>query len=298
MTNAKSSQIKADPKKSKKRRIVVLAVLAVLLAAAIGWIVWGNTALTISKFTVASPKLPAAFSGFRIVQVSDLHNAAFGESNEKLLAMIEEAEPDILVITGDLVDSRRTDLETAIAFAEQAAAIVPVYYVSGNHEARIPDYDKLKQGLESTGIVILKNERIELERSGERIALCGLDDPSFRPDYPGGDAENTVERSLAGFMSEDEVYTVLLAHRPEFFKLYAGYGADLVFSGHAHGGQIRLPFLGGIVAPGQGLFPKYDAGLYTHGTANMVVSRGLGNSLFPFRLNNRPEVVTVELIAK
>lgn len=212
--------------------------------------------------------------------------------------MIEEAEPDILVITGDLVDSRRTDLETGMAFAEQAAAIAPTYYVSGNHEARIPDYDKLKQGLESAGVVILENERIELERAGERIALCGLHDPSFGPDYPDGGAENIVERSLAGFMGGDEAYTVLLAHRPEFFALYADYGADLVFSGHAHGGQIRLPFLGGVVAPGQGLFPKYDAGLYTEGAAGMVVSRGLGNSLFPFRVNNRPEVVSVELTAE
>lgn len=279
----------------KKRKTTLLIAIGTILLALIIWIAWSNTALTVSEFTITSDRIPESFSGFRIAQVSDLHNAQFGENNAKLLDILQNNNPDIIVITGDLVDSYDTDIEIALQFAKDAMKIAPCYYVTGNHEARISEYDKLKAGLESANIVILENERIELERSSEKITLIGVDDPSFKTNYLFGDSNAVMTDELDRLSSDDASYTVLLSHRPELFEAYVGCDMDLVFSGHAHGGQFRIPLVGGIVAPNQGLFPEYDSGLYTNGSTNMIVSRGLGNSIIPFRINNRPEIVVVEL---
>lgn len=279
-------------KLSKKR--CVLAVIAVALLGLIAWTVWGNTALEINAYTIVSNRLPCGFSGFRIAQISDLHNARMGADNGKLLTLLREAEPDIIVITGDMVDSYHTDIGIALRFAESAMEIAPCYYVTGNHEARITEYDDLKTGLESAGVVVLENQRIELERNGETVALIGVDDPSFQTDYLTGDSAAVMSGTLNRLTGED-AFTILLSHRPELFDTYKAHGIDLVFSGHAHGGQFRLPFVGGLVAPNQGLFPKYDSGLYTQGNTNMLVSRGIGNSIIPIRFNNRPEIIVVEL---
>ena len=276
----------------KTRRIVLLGVVAALLIGLSAWIAWGNTALLVSEVTVAGNPLPEAFSGFRIAQVSDLHNAEFGEDQQDLVRMLKETDPDCIVLTGDLVDSRRTRIDVAVAFAEQAVQIAPTYYVTGNHEARISGYGALKQGLESAGVTVLEKERVELEREGETIALWGIHDPGFF----AGEEESVLAEQLSDLAQAGDGYTILLAHRPEFFSVYVQAGVDLVLSGHAHGGQIRLPFVGGLIAPGQGLFPEYDAGLYTEGDTHMVVSRGIGNSVFPFRVNNRPEIVVVTLV--
>lgn len=279
-----------------KKRIIVLTVLTIVLLTLIVWTVWGNTALELNTYTIKSEKLPKSFSGYHIAHVSDLHNAEMGNDNEKLLAMLREAEPNIIAITGDLIDSRNTDIEIALRFAEEAVKIAPCYYVTGNHEARVSEYDELKANLMELGIVVLESERVELERDGETIALLGVDDPSFQTDYLLGDAESVMKTKLETLTSENDAYTVLLSHRPELFDTYVESGVDLVLSGHAHGGQFRLPFIGGLIAPNQGLFPKYDAGLYTCNSTNMIVSRGIGNSIIPFRFNNRPEVVLIELV--
>lgn len=282
-------------KLSKKQWIPI--IIAVALLALVVWIVWGNTALEINSYTIVSNRLPSSFSGFRIAQVSDLHNAQMGDGNEKLLAMLRKAEPDIIVITGDMVDSYHTDIDIALRFAEDAIKIAPCYYVTGNHEARISEYSDLKAGLKSAGVVVLENERIEMERNGETVALVGVDDPSFQTDYLMGDSATVMSSALNGLTGND-AYTILLSHRPELFDTYVASGVDLVFSGHAHGGQFRLPFLGGVVAPNQGLFPKYDSGLFTQGDTNMLVSRGIGNSIIPIRFNNRPEIIVVELLTE
>lgn len=278
----------------KKKLMIVLAVAAALLFALTAWIAWGNTALELNAYTITSERLPDAFNGYRIAHVSDLHNAEMGDGNEKLLAMLREAEPDIIAITGDLIDSRNTDVAVALAFAEEAVQIASCYYVTGNHEARVSEYGELKAGLEAAGVVVLENERAEIELSGETITLLGVDDPSFNTDYLFGDDATVISTQLAGITKEDE-FTVLLSHRPELFDTYVDCGMDLVLSGHAHGGQFRLPFVGGLVAPNQGFFPEYDSGLYTEDGTNMIVSRGIGNSIVPFRFNNRPEVILVEL---
>ena len=276
---------------TKKKTICILSGILLILIA---WTAWGNAALELNTYTVSSRGLPDVFNGYRIAQVSDLHNAEFGDGNQRLLDMLREAEPDMIAITGDLIDSRKTNIAVALAFAEEAVRIAPCYYVSGNHEARVPEYRELKAGLEAAGVTVLDDARVEIEISGKSITIIGVNDPSFLADYLTSDAA-VMDRKLSELSSEDASFTILLSHRPELFDTYAAHDMDLVLTGHAHGGQFRLPLIGGLIAPNQGLFPKYDDGLYSEGNTNMIVSRGLGNSIIPFRFNNRPEVVLIEL---
>ena len=283
----------------RKRKYMFLLCLGLIGIILIIWTLWGNTALQISEILISSNHIPSAFSGFRIAQVSDLHNAEFGEGNAELLQMLHECDPDVIVITGDLVDASRTDMDIALAFVRKAVKIAPIYYVTGNHEAAISRYDVLKTGLEAAGVTVLEDEAVRLEHKGESITLIGLSDPdaTIKGDL-FGEVPAMVSTKLVSLMDGESGYTILLSHRPELFDAYVSVGIDLVLSGHAHGGQFRLPFIGGLIAPNQGLFPKYDAGLYTEGKTNMVVSRGIGNSIIPIRFNNRPEIVVVELIGK
>lgn len=276
---------------TKKKTICILSGILLIL---IVWTAWGNAALELNTYTISSRGLPDAFDGYHIAQVSDLHNAEFGDGNQRLLDMLREAEPDMIAITGDLIDSRKTNIAVALAFAEEAVRIAPCYYVSGNHEARVPEYRELKAGLEAAGVTVLDDARVEIEISGKSITIIGVNDPSFLADYLTSDAA-VMDRKLSELSSEDASFTILLSHRPELFDTYAAHDMDLVLTGHAHGGQFRLPLIGGLIAPNQGLFPKYDDGLYSEGNTNMIVSRGLGNSIIPFRFNNRPEVVLIEL---
>ena len=274
----------------KNTRYVLAGIFLVLIV----WTVWENTALERNTYTIRSPELPDVFDGCRIAQVSDLHNAEFGDRNQRLLEMLREAEPDMIAITGDLIDSRKTNIAVALAFAEDAVKIAPCYYVSGNHEARVSEYQDLKTGLEAAGVTVLDDAQVKIEVSGESITVIGVNDPSFHADYLTSDAA-VMDRKLSELSLEAAGFTILLSHRPEMFDTYADHNMNLVLSGHAHGGQFRLPLIGGLIAPNQGLFPKYDAGLYSDGSTNMIVSRGLGNSIIPFRFNNRPEVVLIEL---
>lgn len=270
--------------------VLICAIIAIFL-----WLAWGNTALMITEVPIVSEKIPENFSGYRIAQISDLHNAQFGTDNANLLEKLRSCNPDIIVLTGDLVDSYHTDLAVSIAFAQKAAEIAPVYYVTGNHESRISQYNALLEGLSDNGVTILQNASVTLEKGGEQITLLGVQDPSFQTDYLFGDAQSVMDSVLSQMMADTQGYTILLSHRPELFDIYAENGVDLVLTGHAHGGQFRLPFVGGLIAPGQGFFPEYDAGVFTSNHTSMVVSRGIGNSILPLRINNRPEIVVVEL---
>jgi len=286
--------MKKKNKRSWGKRLAGFLIFLAALAAVILWIDWGNRTPTVSEFSVSGTEIPEAFSGFRIAQISDLHNAEFGKENKELLSLLSASEPDMIVLTGDLVDANRTDLEIAIAFCREAVEIAPTYFVTGNHEAGLSSRRTLMSALEEVGVTVLKNKRVEIERDGEFITLIGLHDLGFTP----GEPDAVTREALTKCMKDEDGFTVLLAHRPELFDVYTECGVDLVFSGHAHGGQFRLPFVGGLYAPTQGWFPTYDGGLYAAGGTTMVVSRGLGNSRFPFRINNRPEVVVVELITK
>ena len=280
--------------KKNRTKIILLSVIGIILVTLIIRIAWENKALELNMYNISSNELPKGFDGFRIAQVSDLHNAEMGKDNQKLISMLKDAEPDIIVITGDMIDSRNTNVDIALAFAEKAMQISPCYYVAGNHESRVSEYDALKEGLNRLGVIVLEDAKTELIVSGEKITIIGVDDPNFKMDYLLND-ESAIKSKLNELMSEDDGYTILLSHRPELFEAYVDSDVDVVFSGHAHGGQFRIPFIGGVVAPNQGLFPQYDSGIYTKENTNMIVSRGVGNSIVPFRINNRPEVIVVEL---
>ena len=280
---------------AKKKNFILLAIVVVVLIALVIWIIWGNTALEQNIYTVSSSRLPEMFDGYRIAHISDLHNTSMGENNENLLDMLREAEPDIIAITGDLIDSRHTNVEVALQFAQEAMKIAPCYYISGNHEARVDEYDELKHGLIALGVIVLEDSKAEISIGGETITLIGVHDPSFQTDYLFGDSATVMNATLTELHTDGDSFTILLSHRPELFNTYVDSDVDLVLSGHAHGGQFRLPLIGGLVAPNQGLFPKYDAGIYEEGSTYMIVSRGIGNSIVPIRINNRPEVVLIVL---
>ena len=279
----------------KSRKKTILTLLLSLLIILIGWTLWDNAALEVNEFEIVSDRIPQGFDGFRIAQVSDLHNARFGEDNVKLIEMLSQTEPDIIVLTGDLIDSRNTNVEVALDFARQSVEIAPVYYVSGNHESRVTAYMDLKMGLGNAGVIVLENQKVEITRGQEYITLIGIDDPSFRESYLFGDAAGVAEQVIGDLQEASDGYTILLSHRPELLDVYVDTEMDLVFSGHAHGGQFRLPFVGGLVAPNQGFFPEYDAGQFTEEKTTMIVSRGVGNSIIPLRVNNRPEIVVASL---
>ncbi len=275
--------IRSNRKKYIKSAIVLLIVIALLLFCS-----YQNRHLETTYYTYKAEHLDAEFDGYRIVQISDLHNAKFGKDNQKLVDRIRECEPDMIVLTGDLVDSNHTNVDRAVQFVDEIVKICPVYYVTGNHEYWLDtsEYEKLMDGLASVGVIILDDQVVEISRGDAKFRLVGLDDKSL--------ADGTLEALL----SDEKELTVVLAHEPQYFARYAGTGVDLVLSGHAHGGQFRLPFVGGIVAPDQGFLPEYTAGEYYMNGTEMIVSRGLGNSVIPVRLFNYPEIVCVELVGK
>jgi predicted MPP superfamily phosphohydrolase len=276
--------------KGKRKKIIILAVLLIVAV----WTIWGNVTVGISRYQVSSTRLPSGFDGFRIAVISDLHNASFGKDNRQIIEKVREISPDIIALTGDLVDANKTDIEVAINLVSELMAIAPCYYVTGNHEAWITgQYALLEEGLLKEGVRVLHDEVVLLTENGQSIQLAGVDDPDFtdRSDYI---QESILETKLQQ-MNLTSDYCVLLSHRPELFEAYVKENVDLVLSGHAHGGQFRLPFIGGIIAPNQGFFPKYDGGVYQEQNTVMIVSRGIGNSVIPIRFNNRPEIVVVEL---
>lgn len=299
-----SENIRSNRKKYIKSALVLLIVIALLLFCS-----YQNRHLETTYYTYKAEQLGADLEGYRIVQISDLHNVKFGKNNQKLVDRIRECEPDMIVLTGDLVDSNHTNVDRAVQFVDEIVKICPVYYVIGNHEYWLEksEYDELMDGLVSAGVVILDNQVVEISRGDAKFRLVGLDDRSL--------ADGTLEALLSDESirnnqaeqkeeiadnedSGEKELTVVLAHEPQYLARYAGTGVDLVLSGHAHGGQFRLPFVGGIVAPDQGFLPEYTAGEYYMNGTEMIVSRGLGNSVIPVRLFNYPEIVCVDLVGK
>jgi len=280
---------------------LILALIGMVFVFG-AWIAWDNARIVVTKIEVESERLPESFEGYRIAHVSDLHNDEFGDNNERLLTLIKSTEPDMIAITGDLLDSRRTDVEKALNFVQQAVQIAPCYYVTGNHESREKvAYGELEKAMIEAGVIVLRNEKITLERDEDAIMVAGIDDPRFVLASDKLEKMNAkVEPVLTSLLKDVpiEQFTILLSHRPELFKLYCEQDVDLVLAGHVHGGQFRIPGVGGIIGPGQGLLPDYDAGLYSKGCTNMVLSRGLGQSIIPFRINNPPELVLVTLKGK
>ncbi len=274
--------------KSKKRRSRQCVYL--LIAALLGvFIWWNNCALTISKVEIDA----GVGGGIRILHLSDLHGAWFGRNQSRIAGYAEEIGPDVIVITGDFID-KRCDERAAVSLIERMSEIAPTYCVTGNHEelerrAGTGTYERLLDAVEKMeNASFLSRETVYIT---EEISLTGADDIPFA----GGMSAYEGYIGRLGEAAEGK-FRILLAHRPEMFRFYAEAGFDLTLSGHAHGGQFRLPAVGGVLAPGQGFFPEYDSGLYAHENGGMMyVSRGLGNSVFPLRLFNRPEMTVLDI---
>jgi predicted MPP superfamily phosphohydrolase len=275
----------------------ILILFAVIIGIAF-FCVWQNNSIVITKSDYVNVNIPSDFDGFTIAHISDLHNKNFGENQIKLLNKVQAVSPDIIVITGDLIDRRKYDLDTAMTFMKGAIDIAPVYYVSGNHEAWSGKFSLIKESLIGVGVCVLDNAEVKISKGDAWINILGVSDPDFlTSSYIDGTNVSEMLEQLNQW-SVDENFKILLSHRPELFDLYCDSGMDLIFSGHAHGGQIRIPFVGGLVAPDQGLLPKFTSGSYHNNSSTMFVSRGLGNSVFPIRIFNRPEIVVVTLKSK
>ncbi|MBR0509513.1 MAG: metallophosphoesterase family protein [Clostridia bacterium] len=274
-----------------------LPFAALAAAGLAGYLYYEDTVLKTTRYSICNDRIPAAFDGYTIVHISDFHNTKNRPLRKALLTSIRKASPDLIVITGDLVDKRRTDIDASVSFVKSIADFAPVYYVCGNHDVCLDPYellDTLLRQLKDAGVHVLFNAEDEISRQGETIKIAGVKDPAILHEEQPDDVA-----IMNGFLDEalqkDEGFRILLAHRPDLLPLYAEKGVDIVFCGHAHGGQVRLPFFGAVIAPDQGYFPTYSEGVYTEKDTFMVVSRGIGNSIIPFRVNDRPELVVTVL---
>lgn len=278
-----------------KRKWKIICIIIVL----IGSLYIGNNWVEVTNYIIEIKELPHEYEGFRIVHLSDIHNKMFGNRHKYLANIIENEKSDIIVITGDLIDRRRYNKTNAIILIEKLIDIAPVYYVTGNHEWWSGKYGELRKDLESLGVNILSDDKIEIINENKVLNIIGIDDPAkyYKEYYKPNDAYNIINEKIDTLLEniKEEQVTILLSHRPELFELYKDKDIDLILCGHAHGGQIRLPFIGGIISPNQGFFPKYDGGRYNYKQVNMIVNRGLGNSIVPMRIFNRPEVGVIVL---
>ncbi|PDZ04019.1 phosphoesterase [Bacillus cereus] len=276
----------------KIKRIILLIVTLIGMSI---FLYVQNNLISITEVKITSSKIPSSFKGFKILQLSDLHNKKFGDNQETLIQKVKGENPDIIVITGDLIDSKSYDAEVSMELIRELVKEYPIYFVTGNHEKWSGKYNDLEKELKKHHVTVLRNEHVSIQKGEQKINLLGIDDPEF---VTGNrDEGNVVKDEIikVKFEMQPDTYNVLLSHRPEFLTEYADEQIDLVLSGHAHGGQIRLPFIGGLVAPNQGVLPTYTADLYEKQNTSMVVSRGLGNSIIPQRIFNRPELVVVQL---
>lgn len=279
--------------KGKKHRgrgcLTALIILALIAAAAAFLIKDSREDLEISRYEVASQKLPESFDGFKIVQLSDLHGAEFGEDGMELVDKVGSLEPDIIALTGDFVTDEG-DLAAVEKLAARLVKLCPVYFISGNHEFGSGLAIKVRNILERAGVKYLSNEYLTINRGDDEILLGGVEDPLAYADMLSPD-------ELAQKMNDaaPDAFKILLGHRNYWMTEYPELPVDLIFCGHAHGGLIRIPGVGGLIGTDRRLFPDFDAGEYNNGRYTLIVSRGLGNSVPIPRIFNRPEIVCVEL---
>ena len=279
--------------KGKKHRgrgcLTALIILALIAAAAAFLIKDSRDDLEISRYEVKSQKLPESFDGFKIVQLSDLHGAEFGEDGMELVEKVKELEPDIIALTGDFVTDEG-DLAAVEKLAARLTELCPVYFISGNHEFGSGLAVKVRNILERAGVKYLSNEYLTISRGEDGILLGGVEDPLAYADMLSPD-------ELAQKMNDaaPDAFKILLGHRNYWMTEYPELPVDLIFCGHAHGGLIRIPGVGGLIGTDRRLFPDFDAGEYNNGRYTLIVSRGLGNSVPIPRVFNRPEIVCVEL---
>lgn len=279
--------------KGKKHRgrgcLTALIILALIAAAAAFLIKDSRDDLEISRYEVKSQKLPESFDGFKIVQLSDLHGAEFGEDGMELVDKVGSLEPDMIALTGDFVTDEG-DLAAVEKLAARLVKLCPVYFISGNHEFGSGLAVKVRNILERAGVKYLSNEYLTINRGDDEILLGGVEDPLAYADMLSPD-------ELAQKMNDaaPDAFKILLGHRNYWMTEYPELPVDLIFCGHAHGGLIRIPGVGGLIGTDRRLFPDFDAGQFNNGRYTLIVSRGLGNSVSIPRVFNRPEIVCVEL---
>jgi uncharacterized protein len=280
-------------KQKTKKRLLFFLLGIILLAY---FFYFQKNSIVTTEYDFSSKKVPRNFNGYKIVQLSDLHSKLFGKNQEKLIKKVNKANPSLIVFTGDLVDSERYNEENSLVLMERLVQIAPVYYVTGNHEWWSGEFTSLENELKNSGVHLLRGTVEELNLGEDNIQLIGIDDPAgITESYSEQEVTEEAIRNIIKEGKDDESIKILLAHRPELVSSYSKFPIDLVFSGHAHGGQFRIPFVGGLVAPNQGLFPEYTFGKHMVDKTTMIVNRGLGNSIIPIRVFNRPEIVVVTL---
>lgn len=254
--------------------------------------------LETTYFTIKSENLPENFDGVQFVLLSDLHNKSFGEQNVRLLLAIEKIHPEFIVIAGDMITFQgEKDNQTAKNLVRELGKKYDVFYGPGNHETKLSEIDqgKYKQEIENTKVHYLDNQSVLLRRGKQEIRITGLNLPlNYFKKFRQTLLDKMVVEELLG-KKKDQKFTLLIAHKPAHFKQYIDWGADLVVSGHVHGGIIQVPFLGGVISPQLEIFPKYDAGKFILGKSTMIISKGLGSHSIPIRINNRPEIVVITM---
>ena len=269
------------------------------------YIKYNVNTLEVTKYVVENKKVPKEFDGYNIVQISDLHSKLFGENNKKLIQKIKSLNPDIVVVTGDLIDGENNNYNVALDFMKEISKLYRVYYIIGNHEQKSlikkykDEYKDYFNKLHQIDFVNLDNNKVEIVKGDSNINLYGLTVPYSCYKYLFDNQETTsididfLEEKLGKV--DREQFNILLAHTPFYFDEYEKWGADLTLCGHVHGGIVRLPLVGGLLSPDRKFFPKYDLGEYIKNKSTMIVSKGLGGSKFLIRVNCKPEIVNIKL---
>ena len=287
-------------KQSNKKVLVHISFIIIFTLLGIR-IYIDNETIGITKSEVYSDEIPDAFNNYKILQLSDLHSKEFGENNANLILKINEADPDIIVMTGDMVNAKDTDYTILYNLVESISESYKMFFITGNHEQDIPNEKRkeLFDYLEKHDVIVLNNEMVQLTKGNDIINLYGL---WYNSKYYFSDGTNEsilkeeIISKLIGEADKSE-YNILLTHNPKHFEECSKWGADLVFSGHVHGGMVRLPVVGALFSPERTFFPEYSEGIYEYENAKMVVSRGAGIGTKGFRLFNKPEINLITLVA-
>lgn len=258
--------------------------------------------LQVTNITIKNKKIPSNFNGYKILHLSDLHSKSFGEKNIDLINKINKINPDVIVMTGDMVNCNDVNYDSFLNLVKGLSKKYKIYYIMGNHEQSM-EYEKRKvifDFLEANEVKILDNEKIILENNNQTINLYGswcnlryYSSSKIKEKYEF--TSEVMDRIMENSPIEEEKYNILLAHNPNFIEAYTKWGADLVLSGHIHGGMVRMPYIGGIFSPDTMFFPKYTSGVYNVNDKKLIVSRGLGRGVRGFRFLNRPEINVITL---
>lgn len=281
--------------KTKHNSFRILVPIALILNIICGFYMFKLVSgIEVTSYDFASNRLPSEFNGYKIVQLSDYHEGSFDDSDDILIAKVKDQHPNLIVLTGDIIDETASNSDAVTKLVNQLVKISPVYFVTGNHDMLYSDYTGIKQMLVNKGVTILNNKKIVLKKGNAHINLYGIDDPNVW-DYLNPERYLKSEISI---LKPNGGFNILLFHRANMFDTIKGNGYQLVLTGHMHGGQVQIPFLGGLKAPDGSWFPKYAQGRWEEDGTTMIVSRGLGNVVSIPRLFNPPEIVAVTLKVK